>query len=85
MLQVKANESMISVLSPIKEQVEVLDAQGNLMGYFTPISNADDELRKRIFADYASGEYQKRKARSAGGPKFTTEQVLERLRSVETA
>jgi GTP-sensing pleiotropic transcriptional regulator CodY len=83
--QVQANEAVSAFFSPIKERAEVLDLQGKLLGYFIPAENEDEILRQRIFADYESGEYQKRKAKSAGEEKFTTEQVLERLRSLGTS
>ena len=85
MVQVKADESMISILGPLKERAEVLDHQGKLLGYFTPVDVEVDFLRRKAFADYESGEYQKRRAKSQGQEKYTTEQVLERLRSLGSA
>jgi hypothetical protein len=82
MVQVKADEAMLTLLGPLKERAEVLDHQGKLLGYFTPVDTEAELLRRKIFADYESGEYQKRKAMSEGQEKYTTEQVLERLRSL---
>jgi hypothetical protein len=54
----------------------LVDEQGNLLGSFSPVSHADDELTAEELAEI--------KRRLTGdGPWFTTEQVLAHLDSLE--
>jgi hypothetical protein len=52
------------------------------LSYFTPVESVADQLRRKAHEDYASGEYQRRRAMSENGPRYTTAQVLEHLRSL---
>jgi hypothetical protein len=83
MVQVKADRAMMEVFGPLKERAEVLDVEGKLLGIFIPAEGDREILRRKAFADYESGAYQKRRAESESDERFTTEQVLERLRSLE--
>ena len=84
MVQVKANEALISLLGPLTERAEVLDTDGKLLGFFIPAEEGAEILRRKAFADYESGAYQARRAASsANKERFTTEQVLERLRGLK--
>jgi hypothetical protein len=82
MVQLKADQNLGTAISHLKERAEVLDAEGRLLGYFTPVESEADILRRKAFAAYESGEYQRRKAMSEGKPGYTTAQVLEHLRSL---
>ncbi len=85
MVRIKASdEEMVSALNALKERAELFDSRGNLLGYFMPADLAYSEARRMIEADYASGEYEKRKAESERGDWLTTEQVLAKLGSMET-
>ncbi|WP_435010954.1 hypothetical protein P12x_002244 [Tundrisphaera lichenicola] len=87
MVQVKANEAIMSVIGTLKvqERAEILDDRGMVVGYLISVDSPEDQLRRKAFAAYASGEYQRRKASSEGGKRYTTEQVLEHLRSLGTS
>jgi hypothetical protein len=84
MVQLKADQDLGPTLVNLKERVEVLDAEGRLLGYFTPVESEADIVRRKAFAAYESGEYQRRKAMSEGKPGYTTAQVLAHLRSLGT-
>jgi hypothetical protein len=79
MVQLKVDET---VFGKIKENIELINDQGKVLGTFSPAISPEEELRRKAFADYESGDYQKRKAISEGQEKYTTEQVLEHLRSL---
>jgi hypothetical protein len=82
MVQVKANEAILAVLGTLKERTEVIDDRGSVVGYFIPAESPDEQLRRKALADYSEEEYRNLKAASEGGERYTTEQVLERLRSL---
>ncbi len=84
MIQVKASEEILAVLGTLQGRAEILDHRGSVVAYLIPAESPEEQLRRKAFAAYNAEEWARRKAMSEGGPRYTTEQVLEHLRSLET-
>ena len=76
-----ANDVVQAFLTPIKEATEIRDAGGNLLGYFTPASCAEDPLYQQDITQFDLEELKRRAASKERG--YTTEEVLNHLRSQE--
>jgi hypothetical protein len=81
MVQVQANEAMMSLLGSLKERAVVLDDKGSVVGYFIPAESPDEQLRRKAFAEYDPEKARRRRESPDGG--FTTEQVLVYLKSLD--
>ena len=80
MVQLRMDEDMSAILEPIKEQVEVFNSRGFLVGYFIPAMSPDEELRRKAFAEYNPDLARNRRESPVGG--FTTEQVQAHLKNL---
>jgi hypothetical protein len=69
MSQIVLDEQQAKILTQADEQVEIRDPAGHLLGYASPITTA---------ADIAEA----RRALASPGPRYTTEQVLQYLESL---
>ena len=63
MSTITADPKMQSVLGQIKDITEIRDANGNLMGIYTPKGKSDDDIRKLFDLDKAREKLAKEKAR----------------------
>lgn len=70
MAQIVLNDEQAKAVQAANGALEVRDSHGNLLGYVSPpVSSAEiDEAIKRLHSD---------------GPWYTTQQVLDRLKSLE--
>jgi putative ubiquitin-RnfH superfamily antitoxin RatB of RatAB toxin-antitoxin module len=78
---VTADEAMQAALAGLKEKVEVRDATGNILGYFTP-RELEEELLYR-YADRVIDPEEIRRRSAAQAKGFTIEQVMAHLKSLE--
>ena len=71
MVQIVATPDQVKLFAEARDSVEIIDANGNRIGYFAkPFSDDDIRLaRDRLASDE---------------PRYTTEQVLEHLRELES-
>lgn len=53
MSTITADPNMLSVLSQVKSVTEIRDANGNLVGTFTPKGKTDEEIKKLFDLDKA--------------------------------
>jgi hypothetical protein len=83
MVQVKANEAILSVIGTLKvrERAEVLDDRGAVIAYLIPVDSPEEQLRRKAFAEYDPEKARRRRESPEGG--FTTEQVLLHLKSLD--
>ena len=70
-------------LGPLTATTELRDADGRVLGYFTPAAQKEQELREWA-ARHVDLEELKRREES-GGPYFTAAQVMAHLQSLESA
>lgn len=70
MSHIVVNDEQAALITASNGTLQVRDSQGRLIGYVTPALTANEraELKARI---------------AAGGPTYTTAEVLEHLRSLE--
>jgi hypothetical protein len=76
-----ADPALQAYLRRLKEPTEIRDADGQLIGYFTPAGQTEPAPRLRDLFDPA--ELQRRKALQQKG--FTIEEVHAHLKSLEAA
>jgi hypothetical protein len=84
MVTLTANEALPALLRQVREKAEIRDANGELLGFFTPRVASEDELyesTKNLFD--SEGEIDRRLAAEKDHG-FTIEQVMEHLSSLET-
>jgi hypothetical protein len=71
MVQIVATPDQAKLLAEANESVEIVDANGKRLGYFArPFTNEDISIAKERLA--------------SDEPRYTTEQVLEHLRKLES-
>jgi hypothetical protein len=79
---ITANEAMLAQLRRVVESVEILDADGTVLGHYTPAKLADeDELYRQAAALFDPDEI--KRIAASDEPCYTFEQVMEHLRSLE--
>ena len=85
MVQVKANESILSVIGTLKVEgrAEVLDDRGAVIAYLIPAERDEDELYRKAALLFDPEEVRRRKEDHSPG--YTTAEVLERLRSMDNS
>lgn len=81
MRRVRVDDSLRSKLEELHSQTELCDRNGTLLGQYFPAVERPGDLRRWI-ASQISDEELERRVREPGG--LTTEEVLEKLRSLET-
>lgn len=79
-----ANEAVRTAFYGIKEQIEIRDADGELLGYFTPyVSKEETELYEHAKTLFDPEEIKRREA--ANLPGRPLEEIMKRLQSLENA
>lgn len=83
MITLKADVSLPSVLGQVNETAEIRDAGGKLLGFFVPAGQEEAVLYREAASHFDAEEMKRRKQSGAKG--YSTREVLEHLRSLETA
>lgn len=83
MIRVIADERMKARLVELSGPAEIRDADGHVIGYFTPASAREAELYSRAAAALDPEEMKRRK--NSGEKGYTTAEVLQHLNSLETS
>jgi hypothetical protein len=78
-----ADEALKGYLKPITKPTEIRDADGKLLGVFTPSEEAVADRYAEISKLFDPEEIRRRKEREGHLPGYTIEQVMEHLRSLE--
>lgn len=81
MVSVIFDERTSAQLDDLRQQVEVRNAEGRLLGFFTPATEADAEMYR--FARNAIDPQVVAKRKNAPGDRLTSEQVRQHLESWE--
>jgi hypothetical protein len=81
MISLTVDDGMLAVLSQAKELAEIRDASGKVIGFFAPVALERAPLYARAAASVDPTEVQRRK--QAGHKTHTTQEVMERLDSLE--
>lgn len=83
MSHLTVDDAFCEHLRGVLETVELRDASGNLLGHFTPsISAQESALHEEVKRLFDPAEIKRRKE-TEHGRGYTTEQVLDYLRSLE--
>lgn len=82
MVTLRANEAVQAFLGQAKEKVEIRGTQGELLGYFEPRQETEEELYERAKKLLDPAEIERRMA-TEKDQGYTFEQVMEHLRSLE--
>jgi len=77
-----ADETLLSYLRPLKEETVIRDATGKRIGRFVPGELTDEEVYARAHEFMDLEEARRRKA-APRGKGLTTDELLERLHSLE--
>jgi len=72
MSHIVVDEQQAAIIARAGRSVQVLDPKGNIVGYVTPVPSPEEIARAKKSRD-----------QGAGGPVYTTQQVLEYLRSLD--
>jgi len=80
MQSLTVDDALAPAMRQVKELAEVRDGQGNLIGFFAPVSL---EHAARYAQAAAAADPLAAKQPKNNGPAATTAEVLERLRSLE--
>jgi hypothetical protein len=75
---ITADPTLLLVLSQMKDETEIRDADGNLVGVYTPKTLTADDVRKLFDLDKARKTYEREKGQ---GRPF--KEVLRRIRALE--
>jgi hypothetical protein len=81
MVTVTANEQLHALLAGVTEEAEIRDADGNVLGYYTPRARAEARLYEKARALFDSAQTKRRKE-AERGKGYTIEQVMERLKAL---
>jgi hypothetical protein len=76
MTTIAVPRSVAEALSKAKLPVRLVDEQGILLGSFSPVPPSSDELTPEELSEI-------KRRMNAPGPRYTTEQVLNHLSSLE--
>jgi hypothetical protein len=80
MVKVIANDAVSDLLANVEETAEIRNSRGEVVGYFAPAQNEEAWIRAQVIANYDPEEAKRR--RNQIEEVFTTEQVLDKLRSL---
>ncbi|HUY33458.1 MAG TPA: hypothetical protein VMV69_11975 [Pirellulales bacterium] len=72
MTDIVVDEQQAAIIAKAGRSVRILDPKGNIVGFVTPAPSPEEIARARKSRD-----------EGVGGPMYTTQQVLEYLRSLE--
>lgn len=78
-----ADDTLKALLVQVRETTRILDANGEVLGYFTPRLQAEAELDERAKTLFDPVEMERRAA-TEHGQGATIEEVMRRLQSLET-
>jgi hypothetical protein len=81
LITLTADKKMLALLAQVKELAEVRDANGNVVGFFAPLSLPHGQEYAKAAAQIDPAEMQRRKKDKQRG--HSTKEVLERLKSTE--
>lgn len=81
MITMTADETLQSRLGGLHDEVEIRDAGGKVLGYFTPAAVAESELYRLAKQQFDPEMTERRKASFTHG--FTTQEVLNHLKVLE--
>jgi hypothetical protein len=81
MITLKVDDAMLAVLKQVNGLAEIRDSNGQVVGFFAPVSVDRAHLYAQAAAQLDPQEIKRRK--EAGGPTHTTQEVLDHLRSLE--
>ena len=76
-----ASAAIAALLKGLTATTGILDSEGKVLGYFTPLPEKDRELYAWAIRNIDLDELKRRE--ESGGPYFTTEQVIAHLNSLE--
>lgn len=79
---VKLNPELQAFLTQLKDKTELQDSDGNLIGLFTPKEQAEAELVEEAKQAF---DFEDAERRLATEKRYTTAEVLEHLKSLESA
>jgi hypothetical protein len=83
MRTITADAALIAVLRQATGLTELRDAEGNVVGFFAPVSVDRAPLYAQAAADISPADVKRRK--EEGGKTHTTPEVLRRLDALETS
>lgn len=78
---ITADAAMHATLGRLDQSVEIRDANGNVIGYFTPASQPNARLYSEAAAHFDPEEMKRREESFEGG--CTTPELLERLKKLK--
>src|SRR5437588_188982 len=79
-----ANEALQTLLGGVRDQAEIRDANGNVLGYYTPLNQAEELLYQQAAQLFDPTEFERlRKEEHGKGVPF--DQVMEHLKALEKA
>ena len=81
MITLTADKRMLALLAQAKELAEIRDANGNVIGFFAPLSLPHAQEYAKAASQVDPTEIQQRKKDKQPG--HTTKEVLDRLKSME--
>lgn len=83
MSTVTATPAVLGLLNSLTDTTEILNAEGKVLGYFTPAAERERQAYERAKQSIDFAELERREKSGEVGHSF--EQVLERLKSLEAA
>ena len=87
MTTVIADETLRSILAPLRERAEIKDATGKVLGFFTPVEETSSQEGKKDYSQarrlFDPEEIRRRKVRSRSDAGRSLDQIMERLNGLE--
>jgi hypothetical protein len=85
MTVLKADRQLKAYLVPLTEQTEIQDAEGNLLGVFTPASQNAASSYAEVRKLFDPEEIKRRREQARDDPGRPLEEIVKHLRSLENA
>jgi len=85
MIVLKADMQLKSYLAPLTEQTEIQDADGNLLGVFSPASQDAASNYDGVCKLFDPEEIKRRREQARDDPGRPLEEIVKHLRSMENA
>lgn len=82
MTQLIASEAMLQQLRALTQPVDIVDAEGKVLGRYTPVTSSEKEEQYREAMTLFDPKELERLAQTKQ-PGYTIDQVMEHLRSLE--
>ena len=83
MTAITVTTAMQGALGPLTMTTEIRDAEGKVLGYFTPVAQKERELYEWAMKNVDLAELERRER--SNEPGYTFEQVMAHLKSLEHA